>query len=233
MGASTATIPADFPELFEYRTSVDTANRHKLSQIRRRLADARFPSDQVLLLGDPAVLLGLYRSLGAFRAQTWAIGVPGVADRGVESVAEQAIMALPFEVRFGRLGNLEGRLEDISELVEVDDDCWRVPDRELLVVLLAARVGEPEANPATGTWAHLAAALKGMRDEFDLDAVFSVASEMDLTERVHRGLAITCGLFPELGRIVPSEKLRIPVWERVALRVAASRFLKTAVEQED
>jgi hypothetical protein len=72
-----------------------------------------------------------------------------------------------------------------------------------------------------------------MRDEFDLDAVFSMAGELDLTERVHRGLAITCGLFPELGRIVPSGRLNIPAWERVALRVAASRLLKTAVEQED
>jgi hypothetical protein len=233
MGASTASIPADFPEVFERRQAIENANRRELSLVRQRLIDARFPSDNVLLLGDPGVLLGVFRSLAAFRAQTWAIGVPGVSDHDVESVAEQAIMALPFEVRFGRLGYLEDRLESFSELVDVDGVKWRVPDRELLVVLLAARVGEPEASPATATWAQLAAALKGMRDEIELDEIMELADGLDLTGRVHRGLAVVCSVFPELGRIIPDKRLEIPAWERVALRVAATRLVKTAVADED
>jgi hypothetical protein len=68
-----------------------------------------------------------------------------------------------------------------------------------------------------------------MRDEFDLDEVLGLAEDLELSERVHRGLAIVCSLFPELARMIPPERLEIPAWERVALRVAGNRLIKTAV----
>ena len=232
MGASSAVVRADFSDLFNLQEEMESSNRRGLDQIRTRLEDVKIEPNNVLLLGDLGVLLGLYQSLDAFRAQTWAVGIPGLSNTVKDSVTEQSVMALPFEVRFGWLGALEDRIEVQSRLVQVGDSAWRVPSRELLVVLLAARVGEPQVNPASGSWAHLAVALKAMRDEFCLDEALRLAGELQLAERVHRGLAIVCIIFPELASIIPSSSLDIPVWERVALRVAATKLLKTATEED-
>jgi hypothetical protein len=231
IGASSAVVRADFSDLFNLQVEMESSNRKGLDQVRKRLEDIKIEPKDVLLLGDLGMLLGLYQSLGAFRAQAWAVGIPGLSNTVKDSVTEQSVMALPFEVRFGWLGALEDRLDVQSRLMQVGDAAWRVPSRELLVVLLAARVGEPQVNPSSGSWAHLAVALKAMRDEFWVDEALRLAGELQLAERVHRGLAIVCNIFPELGSIIPSSSLDIPVWERVALRVAATKLLKTATEE--
>jgi hypothetical protein len=189
--------------------------------------------EQVLLLGDSAVLLGLYGTRRAFRVKTSVIGVPDHVGVGEQSIIERALTAPPFDVRFGRLGRLESRFDDLSREVMLDGVLWRVPTTELLLVLLAARVGEPEASPESPAWAHLVAALKGGKEEIEIEHVFDLADELDLGGRVHRGLAIVRVLFPELGRMIPSGRLDIPGWERVALRLAANRLVQAAVGEEE
>jgi hypothetical protein len=233
IGASASSVRADFSALFDRQSEIARDNLSKLQSVENRLAEVKLRPEDVLLLGDPAVLLGLYRSLGAFAAQTWAVGIPGLSTSTEESVTEQAIRGMPFEVRFGWMGALEGRVEANSRLATVGEARWRVPTRDLLIVVLAARVGEPEASPASGTWAQLSAALKGMQDDLRVDEMLTMADELALTERAHRGLAIVTSVFPELRKIIPVRRLKVPAWERVAFRVAGSRLVKTAVAEDD
>ena len=68
---------------------------------------------------------------------------------------------------------------------------------------------------------------QSLKDEIDVDAVFALAEELQLSGRVHRGLAIVLVLFPELSVIIKSSRLDIPAWEKMALRLAANKILKS------
>ena len=127
---------------------------------------------------------------------------------------------------------LEDRLDAHSRLTRIAGDVWRMPRYDLMIVILAARVGEPEASPASATWAQLAAAIKGRKHAVELDRILEMAAGLRLQERVHRGLAIVRSIFPELGKLIPSRRLEVPAWERLALRLAASRLVKAAIADE-
>jgi hypothetical protein len=233
IGASMATVRADFPVVSAYQDEAEEKNQKDQAHVLEQLGAMNLATDQVLLLGDSAVLLGLYGTPRAFRVKTCVIGVPDHVGVGEQSITEQVLVAPPFEIHLGRLGRLESRLEELSRVIMLDGTTWRVPSPELLVVMLAARVGEPEASPETPSWAHLAAMLKGGKNEIEVDEALDLAEQLELAPRVHRGLAIVRVLFPELGLMIPGERLDIPAWERMALRLAANKLVQAAVGEDD
>jgi hypothetical protein len=233
IGASVATLRADFPDVIAYQKEAETRNREDQAEVVRQLGAMNLATDQALLLGDSAVLLGLFGTVRAFRIRNWAIGLPEHVGVGEQSITEKMLTAQPLDVSFGTLGRLEERLDDLSRTLMIGDASWRVPSPEMLVIALAARVGEPEANPESPAWAHLAAMLKGGKEKIDVDEILKLADDLGLAPRVHRGLAIVRLIFPELGRMVPSERLSIPAWERVALRLAANKLVQAAIGDDD
>ena len=232
IGASSDSIKADFPRICEYGREVEKLNNEALRQIALKLEDLGVPTTEALLLGDPAVLLGLYRTTCAFRGHTWAVGVPGEALNYDDSITEHAVVGLPFDVVFGKLSRLQPIIKEHSEIIELGGARWRAAGPELLACFMAARVGEPAASPVSNTWTHLAAGVKAHRDALEVDRVLSVADELHMAERVHRGFAIVSVLFPELRVVIRPERLDIPAWEKVALRLAAHKLLREAVAEE-
>ena len=223
-GSPTA-IRGDFPQVTAHQRHLEALNGQELNQVRDHLDSLTLAPEQVLLLGDAALMLGLYGTLRAFRAKTWAIGLPGFAGIGEQSITEPAVKALPFEISFGKLGRLEDRLDALTRVYMFDGVLWRVPATELMVVLMAARVGEPDASATDRTWAHLAATLTGHRDQIELSSVLELAEELHLSGRVQRGMGITRLLFPELGWLLGRGTLDLPSWDREALRPAAEKQL--------
>ena len=226
LGVSTATIRNTFPQAAAHQRQLEALNSQELGQVKDHLDTLTLAPEQVLLLGDAALMLALYGTLRAFRASTWAIGLPAFAGVGEQSITEPAVKALPFEISFGKLGRLEERLGDLTRVCMLDGVLWRIPDRDLTVVLIAARVGELDFSSTNHTWAHLAAALMGHRGTIDVEAVLRLADELHLADRVQRGLAVTRLIFPELGRLRGAGALDIPSWELEALRPAAGRLMQ-------
>ena len=232
IGASMATVVADFPEVVAYQRAADEANRDDLERAGQEVAARGCAARDAVLLGDPAVLMGLYGTMKAYRARMWVVGLPQDAGEGERSITEEAVTAVPSEVRFGSMGDLQVLLTRASQRVDFNGQTWRIPSLELLIVQLAARVGEPETSPESPSWAQLAAVLKGNKDEVSIDEVLRLADETGLRTRVDRGLAIAQIVFPELDRLVAPKRLEIPGWEKAALRVAANRLVHAAVDEE-
>ncbi len=224
-GDSMAAIRGSFPQVAAHQRQLEALNSQELGQVKDHLDTLTLAPEQVLLLGDAALMLALHGTLRAFRASTWAIGLPAFAGVGEQSITEPAVQALPFEISFGRLGRLEERLDDLTRVCMLDGVLWRIPDRDLMVVLIAARVGDPEPGPTNHTWAHLASILMGHREDIDVGVVLRLADALHLADRVQRGLAVTRLIFPELGRLKGAGALDIPSWELEALRPAAERLL--------
>jgi hypothetical protein len=232
IGASMATVVADFPEVVAYQRTADDANRDDLERAGQEIAARGCASRDSVLLGDPAVLMGLYGTLKAYRAGTWVVGLPPGGGAGERLITEEAVSAAPSEMRFGSMADLEGPLMRASRRLSVNGQTWRIPSLELLIVQLAARVGEPETSPESPSWAQLAAALKGNKDWVSSNDVLRLADEIGLRSRVDRGLAIVRIVFPELDRLIPPERLEIPGWEKAALRVAANRLVHAALDED-
>jgi hypothetical protein len=232
IGASMASVVADFSEVVAYQRAAEDANRDELERAGQEVAARGCVPRDTVLLGDPAVLIGLYGTLRAYHAKTWVVGLPQGAGAGERSIIEEAVTAVPSEMRFGSQGTSQGLLRRASRNVTVDGETWLIPGLELLTVQLAGRVGEPEANPESPSWAQLAAVLKGNKDDVAIDGVLQLAHEVGLRSRVDRGLAIVSIVFPELVRLIPPQNLEIPAWEKIALRVAANRLVHAAVGEE-
>ena len=228
--AAAGALPADLRAILDGRGAVKERNLEALAAVARSLEAGGLgagPDGPPVLLGDAAILLGLYDSLAVFPASLWVVAVPGAGARGTGPALEEALTAPPFDLRVCGLGSLAGLIGGHSRLVEAGPTRWRVPSGELLVALMAGRVGDPEAVPTPPSWFHLAVAILGWGDRLDLDAVLTLAAELRIAPQVHRGLAAAAVLFPELAPVVPAPALEIPVWERwVALRIAASRLVK-------
>jgi hypothetical protein len=186
-----------------------------------------------VLLGDAAVLLALYRSLAAFPARLWVVAPAGGTRRSTRSATVAVMSGTASDFSFAGIGRLAGPLRQYSATVEAGGRSWRVPTRELLVVLLAARVGDPESSPIPPQWPHLATALLASRDALDHEVVLELAAELNLAPKVHRGLAAARQLVPELGGQFSDGRLEIPWWERtIALPIAARRLLKESLVAE-
>ncbi|RLE20687.1 MAG: hypothetical protein DRJ65_17690 [Acidobacteria bacterium] len=217
--------------LSAHKFEVERFNRQGLQAVGREISRRGQDDGHAVFLGDIAVLLGLYGSLAAFPARLWAVGLHDHGD-GEESVTEQAIKTLPDNVQFGRLGRLERVGGEYLEKAEAGQFKFRIPTGQLLVVLLAARVGEPEASLESPTWAHLMIALTALGSRFDLESTLALAQQLGCAERVHRGFAIVRLYCEDIAKLIPAKSLTIPLWERMALRIAASRMMREAVDGE-
>ncbi len=186
-----------------------------------------------VLLGDAAVLLSLYRSLAAFPARLWVVAPAEGTKRTTRSATVAVLSGAASDFSFAGVGRLAGPLRRYSAPVTAGGRTWRVPTGELLVMLMAARVGDPESSPTPPQWPHLATALLASQDALDHGLVLALAAELDLAPKVHRGLAAARQLVPELGRHFPDQRLEIPWWERtIALPIAARRLLKESLVPE-
>ncbi len=214
-----------------HRAEIERVNRRGIEAVGAKVRQLGADDGHAVFLGDVAVLMGLYQSLAAFPSRVWAVGLRN-CESDEESVTEQAVKTLPDNVRFGRLGRIETVGGPFLKEVEVGDFRFRIPSEELLVAFLAARVGEPEASLESPTWAHLMIAVTAMGSRFDFDTVRKLARELGCEERIHRGFAIARMFSDEIAEMIPAKELVIPLWERMALRIAASRMLREAVESE-
>jgi hypothetical protein len=213
------------------REEIRQVNTETLGYVREHLvARGHANGKPALLLGDGAVLLGLYGCLGAFEGSLWIAGIHGEAKNGERSVTLQSLTAAPAEVRVAPCGKICDLLKTHTKEVEAAGQIWRVPVGELQVVLLAARVGDPESSPLPPFWVHLALALGRYKGKISWDEVHRVAQHLNLEEQVARGLAVEQRLMPWVlkGQFVKPNGL--PLWERaLAVPLAAKRLLREAV----
>lgn len=216
------------PELQAVLATAETLAVEQARQLRR-LADALVTEagevvSRTLLLGDGALLVGLYEHLGAFPASEWTAGVAGVHPL---RPAVEAILHPRAGIEMVNLDDLT-EVGDHAHLEEVDGLRWIVPDPRLLVALLAARVGDSMAHPDPPVWHHLGFAVKSWQDDLEPETVLSLADRLGLGKAVHRGLAVAVHLFPELERWLPKDRLRISRLERrLAIPLAARKLLQT------
>jgi hypothetical protein len=233
-GFSTSIVTADLATVVSYQDQAEEKNRARLGRAISELNSRGLAPSEGLFLGDCAVLIGVYGGLRAFEAQLWTLGVPGVPESGVLTATDESLPSPESGIRIGGLGVLAEKMERTTHTVDVDGNRIRVPDLPLLITLLAARVGNPQANPTNPTWAHLAVAVKSCGRSFDVDIVSSTARDLEVLPMAHRGLAIARTLFPELGRVIPWSRLDLPTWEKtIALRLAAKRLISVSLGAED
>lgn len=231
-GFGTDTLGATLPSAMAYRRELEETNRGRLAavaEVARELGPQERPP---LLLGDFSSLLEVFGSLGAHPSRVVILGVAGSGGRE-ESVTRRLMSAAPSEVSVapeGRLAGVAGRYSRVESLGDAD---FRLPTGPLLVVLLAARLGDPMANPASPAWLQLAVALKAWRDGLDIGEVLALAGEVGLEGPVHHGLAIVSSIFPEFGRLVPVKELNLSAMERrVAVPLAARKVVAYSLEGE-
>jgi len=228
----TTNCDCEFSHICRQMASHAAENLAEMARISRELTLLDNDAEGApMLLGEAAVLLGLYRSLGAFRARLWVVGVPGHDQGSQRSATVDAVVGNSGQVRIGHLGGLQGLVEQVTVEVDLVGRRWRVPRRELLTVLLAARVGDPDSTPLPPMWVHLAVALEAWRDNVRYDQVSEIAERLGLAPQVHRGLAVTLAIMPHLRAWLPMRRLKIPLWERtITLPLAAKRLLDDALE---
>jgi len=216
-------LRSDLQYLVDRQSAIELANLHTLGQIARLIGHHGLqPNEEAVLLGDAAVLLGLYRSLSAYHASLWVVAVRGALTLPQQPWAAEVLNALPFDLHFGLLGRLDEPLALRSEVVEIGGTRWRIPTSELLVCLLAARVGEPDAVATPPTWFHLAVAMLAWKDSLSTDAVLQIANELEIAPKVHRGFAVVRMTFPELHERFAVERFEVPLWERLLARPGIS-----------
>jgi hypothetical protein len=186
-----------------------------------------------VMLGDAAVLHGLYGCWDAFRASLWVIALDADDTAGA-AVTGAFSGAPPDDFRFGGLGPLAGYLDRWTADVEIGGTRWLMPTGELLVMLLAARVGDPEALPMPPAWFHLAVALLAWHGRVSARLALGLAGELGVQPHVARGLAIVGEMLPEVRRVLPKGRLEIPMWERLlAVPVAARRVVRETIRRGD
>jgi len=225
LGFDTGSLGGSLPAAAAYFEELEEVNATKLAEIAGLVAGLEPQPEPPLLLGDLASLLEIFGSLGAHPVRVVTVGL-ATAPSEEESVTRRLMTALPFEVSVAPLGRLRGLGGRYTRTDAAAGARLRVPTGELMVVLLAARLGDPAANPASPTWMQLAVALKAWRDTLDMEAVLDLARELDLEGRVHHGLAIVQAILPELDHTIPVKELKVPAVERrVAVPIAARRVV--------
>ena len=223
----------DLRSLLERRVAIGRTNVKALTEVARSLGSSGNGEGRrrPVLLGDAAVLLSLYASLASFEASLWVVALQGLGQTLMRSGTVEVVAAVPFDLRVSAAGRLAEPLKYYSRIEEAGGIEWLVPTEELMAVLLAARVGDPEAVPAPPMWFHLAVAILGWKEHLDFDEILELADDLELGGRVHRGLAITSSVFPEIAGLVPSHKLQIPLWERIlVLPLAARRVVRESMK---
>ncbi len=223
---------ASFLDEGRWLEEVARENEALLEALASRLRGGLREEGPPVLMGDFVSLLGLYGDVGAHPVRIAHVAVLA-GEEGVESVVNALAVAAPRDVRVARAGRL-ARYLALTSGVEAGGERWRVPRGALLGVLLAARLGDPEANPVVPVWIHLTAYLKAVRETLDARALLELADGLGVRERASRGLATCLALFPEISRYVPWELLGVPAVERrVAIPVAARKLLAAAFGEDE
>src|SRR6185503_14113531 len=154
---------------------------------------------------------------------------------------DAGIGALPhLRARGGVLGVVP--LGPLAELVRHNSrrwndgtQTWRVPRRELMVTLLAARLGDALAHPDPPLWHHLALLLLLWPANEGRELALEHAARLGLLAQVGRGLAVVGHLFPELQSWAGAGRGQIQLSllaRSVAVPLAARALVGAAFEEE-
>ncbi|MGA2262338.1 MAG: hypothetical protein ABSH28_12990 [Acidobacteriota bacterium] len=166
-------------------------------------------TEDAVLSGDGAALVGLYQDPGAYPAACWA-----------------AVLKDGTCVNGAKPKTFSPPADDWSEKIRLGNSIWRRPKPIFLVTLLAGHVGDSTTSPTPPMWPHLGLALLAWRDQFGVNEVLQMGAELAQQEEVKRGIAIVTHIFPELEKWANPEKLGIPVWERkFAIPIATRRLV--------
>ena len=211
--------------------AVAAFNSELLSLLAERVGRAGESTAEALLLGDAALLPGLYGSLAAFPLRLPIAATASATDHGEAPLYLRA--------RGGVLGLMA--LGSLAELARAHSRpwndgarTWRVPRRELMVTMLVARLGDPLAHPDPTLWHHLALLLLVWPEAEGRALVLEHAARLGLLTQVARGFAIVGHLFPELkGWVQTGRVVQLSFLERSVAVPLAARQLVGAAFGED
>jgi hypothetical protein len=227
---SDETLPLTLSRQLAISEGTAAFNARLLSMLAERVGFAGEPTSDAMLLGDAALLAGLYGSLGAFPLRLPLAATLSATDGGGEP--------LYLRGRGGVLGVVP--LGPLAELVRNNSrrwndgvQTWRVPRRELMLTLLAARLGDPLAHPDPPLWHHLALLLLLWPENEGRQLVLEHAARLGLLAQVGRGLAVLGHLFPELQRWAGGGRIQLSLLARsLAVPLAARALVGAAFEEE-
>jgi hypothetical protein len=93
-----APLRSDLQYLVDRQSAIELANLHTLGQIARLIGHHGLQAnEEAVLLGDTAVLLGLYRSLSVYQASLWVVAVRGALTLPQQPWATEVPNAPPFD----------------------------------------------------------------------------------------------------------------------------------------
>lgn len=228
---SDETLPLTLSRQLAVGDGTAESNRRLLDMLAERVGLAGEATSDALLVGDAALLAGLYGTLSAFPLRLPLAATASAFDAG-------AGLPLYLHARGGMLGILP--LDALAELVRNNSrrwsdgtHTWRVPRRELMLTLLAARLGDPLAHPDPPLWHHLGLLLMLWPEVEGRDLVLEHAARLGLLAQVGRGLAVIGHLFPELAGWPGSGRIQLSLLTRsFAVPLAARALVGAAFEEE-
>jgi hypothetical protein len=230
-GWSDETLPLTLSRQLAASDGTAAFNGRLLGLLAERVQLSNERTADALLLGDAALLAGLYGSLGAFplRLPLAAIATATNAGSG---------MPLYLRARGGVFGVVP--LGPLGELVRHNSRrwndgarTWRVPRRELMLTMLAARLGDPLAHPDPPLWHHLALLLMLWPENEGRELVLEHAARLGLLAQVGRGLAVLGHLFPELQSWAGNGRIQLSLLARsLAVPLSARALVGAAFEEE-
>jgi hypothetical protein len=228
---SDETLPLTLSRQLVVGDGTAESNRRLLDMLAERVGLSGESTSDALLLGDAALLAGLYGTLGAFPLRLPLAATASAVDAG-------AGLPLYLHARGGMLGVLP--LDALGELVRNNSrrwndgtQTWRVPRRELMLTLLAARLGDPMAHPDPPLGHPLALLLMLWPEAEGRDLVLEHAARLGLLAQVGRGLAVVGHLFPELQGWPGSGRIQLSLLARsLAVPLAARALVGAAFEEE-
>jgi len=229
---SNETLPLTLGRQLAVSDSTSMFNAHLLGMLAERVGLSGESTSDALLLGDAALLAGLYGSLGAFSLRLPLAATATATDLG------NGGLPLYLRARGGVLGVVP--LGPLAELVRHNSrkwtdgvHTWRVPRRELMLTLLAARLGDPLAHPDPPLWHHLALLLKLWPEGEGRGLVLELAARLGLMSQVGRGLAVLGHLFPELQSWAANGQIQLSLLARsLAVPLSARALVGAAFEEE-
>jgi len=229
---SDETLPLTLSRQLAVSEGTAAFNARLLSLLAERVGLAGESTSGALLLGDAGLLAGLYGSLGAFPLRLPLAATTSATDTGPDG------LPLYLRARGGVLGLVP--LGPLAELVRNNSRrwndgarTWRVPRRELMLTLLAARLGDPLAHPDPPLWHHLALLLMLWPEAEGREVVLEHAARLGLLAQVGRGLAVLGHLFPELQGWAGGGQIQLSLLARsLAVPLAARALVGAAFEEE-
>lgn len=216
-------LPGKLGELLETCTAVVDGNIAAVEKLRGALHNrVGEGAEAPVLLGDGAALLGLYGTLSAFRATV--LEAAATKRVGLEILGQLApvLRSAPDEVATAFVPGLVTALPGALRPIRAGEMVWQVPTGELLALLLAARLGDPEAAPLPLQWFHLAVQLLTLRD-LDPGRLVMAAEALGVGGATCRGLATMTRIIPELTVQVPLAQLDLSRWETLLAMPVPSR----------